>query len=119
MRQHPIQNVLDVEFKLFTKFTLRSLYLAIGVSVGDSFSTTHLRAVPAVVGIPLCHIFRYRGILCFSTYNDQPADKVISNFFTAINRPTQSMVKQYSKEPENKASIAQRPLSNRGSQDTY
>lgn len=93
MRQHPIpQNVLDVEFKLFTKFTLREFtYLAIGVSVGGFFLYyTSKGQFPAVVGIPLFVIFSGIGaFFALVPINDQPADKVISNFFTAINRPTQ------------------------------
>ena len=39
MKQHPIpQNVLDVEFKLFTKFTVREFaYIAIGFGFGGIF----------------------------------------------------------------------------------
>ena len=39
MRQHAIpQNILDVEFKIFTKFTLKEFaYLGIGVGIGGVF----------------------------------------------------------------------------------
>lgn len=93
MRQHAIpQNVLDVEFKLFTKFTLREFaYLAIGVSIGGIFLYfTSKGQLPGVIGIPIFVIFAGLGaFFALVPINDQPADKFISNYFGAINRPTQ------------------------------
>ncbi len=93
MRQHPIpQNVLDVEFKLFTKFTLKEfVYLAIGVSIGGLFLYfTSKGQIPGIIGIPLFIVFAGLGaFFALVPINDQPADRFITNFFTAINRPTQ------------------------------
>lgn len=93
MRQHPIpQNVLDVEFKLFTKFTLREFaYLAIGVSIGGIFLYfTTKGQIPGIIGIPIFVIFSALGaFFALVPINDQPADKFVTNFFNAINRPTQ------------------------------
>lgn len=93
MRQHPIpQNVLDVEFKLFTKFTLKEFtYIAIGVSIGGIFLFyTSKGSVPGIIGIPIFVISSGIGVFFgLVPINDQPADKFITNFFTAINRPTQ------------------------------
>lgn len=93
MRQHPIpQNVLDVEFKLFTKFTLREFtYLAIGVSIGGIFLYyTTKGQLPGIIGIPVFAIFSGLGaFFALVPINDQPADKFIVNYFTAINKPTQ------------------------------
>ncbi len=93
MRQHAIpQNVLDVEFKLFTKFTLREFaYLAIGVSIGGIFLYfTTKGQIPGIIGIPIFVIFSALGaFFALVPINDQPADKFVTNFFNAINRPTQ------------------------------
>lgn len=93
MRQHPIpQNVLDVEFKLFTKFTLKEfVYLAIGVGIGGVFLyITTKGQFPGIVGIPLFIIFSGLGIfMALVPINGQPADRFFSNFIFAINRPTQ------------------------------
>ena len=93
MRQHPIpQNVLDIEFKLFTKFTLREFaYLAIGVSIGGIFLYfTTKGQIPGIIGIPIFVIFASLGaFFALVPINDQPADKFIINYFNAINRPTQ------------------------------
>lgn len=93
MRQHPIpQNVLDVEFKLFTKFTLKEfVYLAIGVSIGGIFLYfTSKGHVPGIIGIPIFVIFSSLGaFFALVPINDQPADRFVSNFFNAINQPTQ------------------------------
>jgi len=45
MKQHAIpQNILDVEFKLFTKFTVREfLYVATGVVIGGAFLLMYAR----------------------------------------------------------------------------
>jgi len=93
MRQHAIpQNVLDVEFKLFTKFTLREFtYLAIGISTGGIFLFYTTRGeIPGVIGVPIFAIFSALGaFFALVPINDQPADKFIINYFTAINKPTQ------------------------------
>lgn len=93
MRQHPIpQNVLDVEFKLFTKFTLREFaYLAIGVSIGGIFLYfTTKGQLPGIIGIPIFVIFAALGaFFALVPINDQPADKFVINYFNAINKPTQ------------------------------
>ena len=93
MRQHPIpQNVLDVEFKLFTRFTLKEFaYLAIGVGVGGLFLYLTARGqFPGIVGVPLFVIFSSLGVVvALVPINGQPADRFFSNFILAINRPTQ------------------------------
>lgn len=93
MRQHPIpQNVLDVEFKLFTKFTLKEFaYLAIGIGIGGVFLyLTTKGQFPGIVGIPLFLFFSGIGVfMALVPINDQPADRFFSNFIYAINRPTQ------------------------------
>lgn len=93
MRQHAIpQNVLDVEFKLFTKFTLREFaYLAIGVSIGGIFLYfTTKGQIPGIIGVPIFVIFSALGaFFALVPINDQPADKFVTNYFNAINRPTQ------------------------------
>ena len=64
MKQHAIpQNVLDVEFKLFTKFTLKEFaYLAIGVGIGGLFLyLTVGKQMPAIIGIPAFLIFSAIG----------------------------------------------------------
>jgi len=93
MRQHSIpQNVLDVEFKLFTKFTLREFaFLAIGVGGGGFFLfLTSKGVIPGIIGVPIFIILSGIGaFLGLVPINDQPADKFIINYFSAINKPTQ------------------------------
>lgn len=93
MRQHPIpQNVLDIEFKLFTRFTLKEFaYLALGIGTGGIFLYFTVQgSIPGVIGIPIFAILAGIGtFLALVPINDQPADKAITNFFSAINRPTQ------------------------------
>lgn len=93
MRQHPIpQNVLDIEFKLFTRFTLKEFaYLALGVGTGGIFLYLSIGGdIPGIIGIPLFAVFSGIGaFLALVPINDQPADKAIINYFTAISRPTQ------------------------------
>lgn len=93
MRQHPIpQNVLDIEFKLFTRFTLKEFaYLALGLGTGGIFIYFTVRGdIPGIVGIPIFVILAGIGaFLALVPINDQPADKAITNFFAAINKPTQ------------------------------
>jgi hypothetical protein len=61
MRQHAIpQNILDVEFKLFTKFTLKEFaYLAIGLGIGGIMIYLVVSGIiPPILGIPIfvCHL---------------------------------------------------------------
>ncbi len=93
MKQHAIpQNVLDVEFKLFTKFTLKEFsYLAIGVGFGGLILyLTVGKQIPGVIGIPIFIMSSLAGIfLALVPINDQPADKFIQNYIKAITSPTQ------------------------------
>jgi len=93
MRQHPIpQNVLDVEFKLFTKFTLKEFgYLAVGVVIGGLFLYLTVGGdLPGIIGIPMFVTFAGAGsFLALVPINDQDADVFITNYFNAINKPTQ------------------------------
>jgi hypothetical protein len=93
MRQHPIpQNILDVEFKLFSKFTLKEFaYLAIGLGFGGlMIYLTVGKNIPALVGIPLCILSSGAGIfLALVPINDQDADVFIKNYVNAITAPTQ------------------------------
>lgn len=93
MRQHPIpQNILDVEFKLFSKFTLKEFaYLAIGLGLGGiMIYLTVGKFIPTIVGIPLFVLSAGAGIfLGLVPINDQDADIFIKNFIHAITNPTQ------------------------------
>ena len=93
MRQHAIpQNILDVEFKLFTKFTLKEFaYLAIGIGFGGVIIyLTVSNIIPGVLGIPVFLISSGAGIfLGLVPINDQDADVFIKNYVTAITSPTQ------------------------------
>ena len=93
MKQHAIpQNVLDVEFKLFTKFTLKEFaYLALGVGLGGLvLYLTVGNTIPPVIGIPIFIFSSMAGIfLALVPINDQPADKFIQNYIRAITSPTQ------------------------------
>jgi hypothetical protein len=93
MRQHPIpQNILDVEFKLFSKFTLKEFaYLAIGVGFGGlMIYLTVGKTIPPLVGIPVCILSSGAGIfLGLVPINDQDADIFIRNYVSAITAPTQ------------------------------
>ncbi len=93
MRQHAIpQNILDVEFKLFSKFTLKEFaYLAIGVGLGGvMLYLTVGKVIPALLGIPLFVISSAAGIfLGLVPINDQDADVFIKNYVSAITAPTQ------------------------------
>lgn len=93
MKQHPIpQNVLDVEFKLFTKFTLKEFaYLAAGLLGGGLFLLlNHQVGLPGIIAWPA--FIALSGIGAFFALvpiNDQNADEFVKNYFTAINKPTQ------------------------------
>jgi hypothetical protein len=93
MKQHPIpQNVLDVEFKLFTKFTLKEFaYLAAGILGGSLFLLLNRQVgLPGIIAWPAFLLLSGLGaFLALVPINDQNADEFIKNFFTAINRPTQ------------------------------
>jgi hypothetical protein len=93
MRQHPIpQNVLDVEFKLFTKFTLKEFaYLAAGVLGGGIFLFLNKQiGLPGIIAWPAFLILSGVGLFfALVPINDQNADEFVKNYFTAINKPTQ------------------------------
>lgn len=92
MRQHAIpQNILDVEFKIFTKFTLKEFaYLAIGIGIGGIFLYMYAKdQVPGIIAIPVFIISSGIGIFfALVPINDQPADQVFKNFLNAIKKPT-------------------------------
>lgn len=93
MRQHAIpQNILDVEFKLFTKFTLKEFaYLAIGVGFGGiMIYLTVSDIIPGILGIPIFFLSSGLGVFFgLVPINDQDADVFIKNYITAITSPTQ------------------------------
>lgn len=93
MRQHPIpQNILDVEFKLFTKFTLKEfIYLAIGIGFGGLMIYLVVSGLlPAIIGIPIAILTSLAGIvLGLVPINDQDADVFMKNYISAITSPTQ------------------------------
>ena len=93
MRQHAIpQNILDIEFKLFTKFTLKEFaYLAIGIGFGGVvIYLTVSNIIPGILGIPVFILSSGAGIfLGLVPINDQDADVFIKNYVTAISSPTQ------------------------------
>jgi hypothetical protein len=93
MRQHAIpQNILDIEFKLFTKFTLKEFaYLAIGIGFGGLMIYLTVREdIPSIIGIPVFILSSTLGIvLGLVPINDQDADVFIKNFIFAITNPTQ------------------------------
>lgn len=97
MRQHPIpQNILDIEFKLFTKFTVREFaYLAVGIGFGGIFLYLFsTKAIPGVVALPIFVLSSAVGIfLGVVKVNDQPADIFMRNYFWAITHPTQRVWK--------------------------
>jgi hypothetical protein len=92
MRQHPIpQNVLDVEFKLFTKFTVKEfVYMAVGITVGGIFIYLWTNNIlPGIIAFPLFMFFTAVGLLLgLIPINDQPAEKFIISYIQAITKPT-------------------------------
>lgn len=92
MRQHPIpQNILDVEFKLFTKFTVKEFaYLAIGVGFGGIFLYLFsVSILPGIIAIPVFLVSALIGsALALLPINEQGADVYMGNFIKAITRPT-------------------------------
>lgn len=93
MKQHPIpQNVLDVEFKLFTKFSLKEFaYLVAGILSGSIFLFLNSQiGFPGIIAWPLFLFLSGVGLfLALVPINDQSADEFIKNYFIAINKPTQ------------------------------
>ncbi len=93
MRQHAIpHNILDIEFKIFTKFTLKEFaYLAIGIGFGGLMIYLTVREdIPGIIGIPVFILSSTIGIvLGLVPINDQDADVFIKNFILAITNPTQ------------------------------
>lgn len=93
MRQHPIpQNILDVEFKLFTRFTLKEFaYLAIGLGLaGVMVYLVVGKNIPGIIGIPIAIACGGAGIvLGIVPINEQDADVFIKNYINAITNPTQ------------------------------
>ena len=93
MRQHPIpQNVLDVEFKLFTKLTLKEFgYLAGGVLAGSVFLLLNNQAgLPGLIAWPAFILLSGVGLFfALVPINDQGADEFVKNYFQAIKKPTQ------------------------------
>lgn len=93
MRQHPIpQNVLDVEFKLFTRLTLKEFaYLAAGIVSGSLFLILNRQfGLPGLIAWPAFIALSAIGaFFALVPINDQGADTFVKNFFTAINKPTQ------------------------------
>ena len=92
MKQHAIpQNILDVEFKIFTKFTLKEFaYLAIGIGTGGIFLYMYAKnQIPGVIALPIFIVTSGIGIFfAVIPINDQPADQFIKNFLNAIRKPT-------------------------------
>ena len=93
MRQHAIpQNILDIEFKLFTKFTLKEFaYLAIGLGIGGIMIYLVVSGIiPPILGIPIFVVSAGTGaFLGLVPINDQDADVYIKNYIKAITNPTQ------------------------------
>ncbi len=93
MRQHAIpHNILDIEFKIFTKFTLKEFaYLAIGIGFGAlMIYLTAKGDIPGIIGIPVFIFSSILGIILgLVPINEQDADVFIKNFITAITNPTQ------------------------------
>lgn len=92
MKQHPIpQNILDVEFKLFTKFTVREfIYMATGIGFGGIFLYFATRGeLTYFIAIPIFLISSGIGLfLGLVPLNGQNADTYLTNYITAITRPT-------------------------------
>ncbi len=92
MRQHAIpQNILDIEFKLFTKFTVREfVYMAVGVGTGGIFLYFFTRGeLPGLIAIPIFLISSGIGLfLGLVPINDQKADVFMKNYILAITNPT-------------------------------
>ena len=118
MRQHPIpQNILDVEFKLFTYFTVKEFaYIATGGVIAGLFIYLWTQnTIPGLIAFPSFFFFGGVGlILGMVPIQDQPADQIISNYFKAINRPTlrvwqgeEMKLKMKTRENAGKAAVAE------------
>lgn len=97
MRQHAIpQNILDIEFKLFSKFTIREfVYIAAGVGIGSIFLFLFSGGrIPGIIAIPIFLMFAGLGLFFgLASINEQKADVYVMNFFKAITNPTQRVWK--------------------------
>lgn len=97
MRQHAIpQNILDIEFKLFTKFTVREfVYMAVGIGFGGIFLYFFSRGtIPAIIAFPIFLFSSGLGLfLGLVDVNDQKADVYFRNYIWAITHPTQRVWK--------------------------
>jgi hypothetical protein len=93
MKQHAIpQNILDIEFKLFTKFTVREfVYMAIGIGFGGIFLYFFTKGqLPGIIAIPVFFVSSAIGlVLGLVPINDQKADVFFRNYIWAITNPTQ------------------------------
>lgn len=97
MRQHPIpHNILDIEFRLFGKFTAKQFaYIAIGVVAGGLLLIMRANgALPNILAWPGFLLLAGAGtFLGVVPINDQGADEIIANFFKAIQKPTRRVWK--------------------------
>ncbi|MBD3329096.1 hypothetical protein GF357_01225 [Candidatus Dojkabacteria bacterium] len=117
MKQHPIpQNILDIEFKLFSKFTVREfVYIAAGIGVGGIFLYLFADgSLPGMIGIPLFIFFSGVGLFMgLVPINDQKADVYVKNFIKAITQPTLRIWKSkyYEAPPGNRRPTGNKPQS--------
>jgi len=115
MKQHPIpQNILDIEFKLFTKFTVKEFaYIAVGVGFGGIFLYLFsLKILPFYLAIPAFVVLSGLGLfLGLVPINDQKADVFMSNYFRAIKRPTQRVWRNKSFDEKVELEASERGLS--------
>jgi len=92
VQQHPIpHNILDFEFKLFSKLTVREfIYVAIGM--GIAFVMIYNMSdgtIPGLIAIPIAVISGGLGLFFgLVPINDQKADVYFKNFIVAITNPT-------------------------------
>ncbi|GAB4159288.1 MAG: hypothetical protein Fur003_3090 [Candidatus Dojkabacteria bacterium] len=97
MKQHPIpHNILDIEFKLFGKFTAKEfVYIAIGVGIGWIFLMLRSNGqMPGFIAWPVFFISSGIGLfLGLVPLNDQKADVFMGNYINAITRPTRRVWK--------------------------
>ncbi|KKR05584.1 MAG: hypothetical protein UT34_C0002G0091 [candidate division WS6 bacterium GW2011_GWF2_39_15] len=97
MKQHPIpQNILDIEFKLFTRFTVREfVYMAVGIGFGGIFLYFFTKGqLPGIIAIPIFLVSSGIGLfLGLVPINDQKADSFLKNYIVAITNPTQRVWK--------------------------
>ena len=110
MRQHAIpQNVLDVQFKLFERFTIKQfVWIAGGLGLaGILINWTSEHVLPAQLSIPAA--IMSGGIGCFMgmvPINGQDADTFLRNYFMAINAPTQRVwLSKEMKQERNKPAV--------------